>query len=268
MIIRLLNLRVLLGMLVCCLTAGAQGQALLCKKLTATGNAEYPPYLWRENAESPRLIGANALIFEAISERLGVPIELQYTGPWSRAQQEVRSGRIDLMAGAFITVPRQQWMDYVHPAFLDTTSVVWVRKGRPFSYSRREDLIPHEGITVINNSFGQAFDTFAEQSLVVSTVPSLRQAFKMLNLERVDYLLYEKNPAQAYANLWEIADQVEALQPPISSEGLFLTISHKSSCNNGALRGALARIVGELHADGSMQKALEQGHALWQSRQQ
>lgn len=242
-----------------------QAEALLCSKLTATGNAEYPPYLWRESTDSTRLMGANALIFDEISKRLGVPIDLQYTGPWSRAQQEVRSGRIDLMAGAFLTVPRQQWMDYVYPAFLQTNSVVWVRKGKGFAFTRREDLIPHEGITVINNSFGQSFDAFAAQSLVVSMVPSLRQAFKMLNLERVDYLLYEQNPAQAYAALWGFAEEVEALQPPVSSEGLFLTISHQSSCNNGALRGKLARIVGEMHADGFMAQALEQGHALWKS---
>lgn len=245
-------------------TVMAQDGTLFCSKLFATGNPEYPPYLWRDPENPKQLIGANAEIFSMISERLGIPIEVVYVGPWSRAQQEVRSGRIDLLAGAFLTMARIQYMDYVYPAFLDTTSVVWTRKEANVDYQRREDLIDQQGITVINNSFGQDFDHFAENNLIISTVPTLKQAFKMLNLGRVDYLLYEKNPALAYIREWGVADQAKVVGPPVSSEGLYLTISHKSSCNNGALRGRLAKITRDLVMDGSTQQALQKGLAMWQ----
>ncbi|MDX1450961.1 MAG: transporter substrate-binding domain-containing protein [Oleiphilaceae bacterium] len=245
----------------------AISDTLLCSKLSATGNAEYPPYLWRESDSSKRLLGANTIIFDEIAKRLGVEIDLQHTGPWSRAQQEVRSGRIDLLAGAFITIPRQQWMDYVYPAFLQTTSVVWVRSNHSKPYTRREDLIDQVGVTVINNSFGQSFDAFAQDNLQISTVANLQQAFSMLDLGRVDYLLYELNPAKAYTAQWGMSDEVNPLSPPISSEGLFLTVSHKSSCNNGTLRGRLAKIVGALVSEGFTEKALQQGLALWQQMQ-
>lgn len=242
--------------------------ALFCSKMQASGNPEYPPYLWQDPDEPSRLIGASEMIMQQIGERLGLEIELLYRGPWSRVQQEVKVGRTDMIAGAFLTKPRLQYMDYISPAFLTTSSVVWANKSRPFKYQRREDLIDLRGVTVIHNSFGQDFDQFAEDNLVINTVASLEQGFKMLSLGRVDYLLYEKNPAQAYAVKWGVLNGAEALAPVISSEGLYLTLSHKSSCNNGSLRGRLTEIVADLVQDGSVDVALEKGMALWRKQAQ
>ncbi|WP_165679102.1 substrate-binding periplasmic protein, partial [Metapseudomonas otitidis] len=89
-----------------------------CEHLVATGNPEYPPYLWRDPHNPKLLIGANADLLHRIGDEIGVKIDVLYTGPWSRAQDEVRTGRIDLIAGAFLTLPRLETMDYIHPAFL------------------------------------------------------------------------------------------------------------------------------------------------------
>ena len=172
-----------------------------CTKLTATGNPEYPPYLFREGLESKKLVGANTEIINLIAKKLGVEV--------------------------------------------------------------KEDLAKYKGITVINNSFGQDFDEFAKRSLEIVTVPKLRQAFRVLNAERADYLLYERSPAEAYANIWGIGDSVESLGQPISSEGLYFTLSHKSECNTGELRGKLTKAVREIIDQGLADKALTQGHALW-----
>lgn len=245
----------------------AEEVTLKCSSLTATGNSEYPPYLWRESAENNVLLGANRIIMDEIGRRIGVPIELRHTGSWARAQHEVKTGRIDLMAGAFFTIPRIQWMDYVYPAFLDTTSTVWKKQGTELAYQKREDLKPLKGVTVINNSFGQEFDAYAEQELTISKVASLELAFKILSHGRTDYVLYEKNPGLAYAGMLGMADSIEAVEPPISSEGLYLTVSHQSSCNDGALRGLLTKTVRDMTADGFMQKALQQGLKDWQDFQ-
>ena len=235
-----------------------------CEKLRATGNPEYPPYLFRENDGNSALVGANAEIMRLIAEKLGVEIDVSYTGPWSRAQKEVKQGRFDLLAGAFFTVPRAQYMDYIYPPFLTTKSVVWMNKAKPFDYQRREDLIGHTGTTVIHNSFGEEFDEFAKASLNLNGVAGLRQAFDMLVLGRVDYLLYENSPAQAYSITWGVNDKVIVVGEEISAEGLYLTVSHRSICNTGALRGKLTKALRELTESGEAQKALEHGLALWQ----
>lgn len=234
-----------------------------CDVLTATGNAEYPPYLWRAGDGSKDLLGANRLIMDELSKRIGVEIQLQDVGSWARAQDMLRAGRIDLMAGAFYTIPRNQYMDYVFPAFLDTNSVVWRYKGSDFRYAKRSDLVGRSGVTVINNSFGQEFDEYAKSNLNLQYVASLKQAFMMVKRSRAEYALYEQHPGLAYADLLGFAEDLEALEPAISSEGLYLTVSHKSACNTGALRGRLAKAVRDMEADGFMDKALKTSLTDW-----
>src|SRR5690606_29052947 len=121
---KMLSLK-LLGLMLLVTLPGLSSAAGKCERLVATGNPEYPPYLWRDPQSPQYLIGANADLLTLIGEGLGLKIEILYTGPWSRAQDEVRTGRVDLLAGAFLTLPRLEYMDYVHPAFFNTPSVVW-----------------------------------------------------------------------------------------------------------------------------------------------
>lgn len=238
-----------------------------CERLVATGNPEYPPYLWRDPQNPQKLIGANADLLQQIGEQIGVEIEVMHTGPWSRAQDEVRTGRVDLLAGAFLTLPRLESMDYVHPAFYITPSMVWVRKGQEFPYSGWEDLRGRVGGTLVNNSFGQQFDAFAKANLTLESVPSLTQAFQKLLLGRTEYVLYERYPGVALANTLGLMEDLQALEPPISSEGLFLTLSHNSACNDPWLRGQLAKKMTELTATGLPETLLQRNLERWKSQQ-
>lgn len=245
--------------------AVAQGK---CERLVATGNPEYPPYLWRDPQNPQQLIGANADLLKLIAEDLGLKVEVLYTGPWSRAQEEVRSGRVDLIAGAFLTLPRLETMDYIHPAFYQTPSVVWMRRGMGFPYVSWEDLRGHTGGTLVDNSFGQTFDTFAKANLSLEQVPSLTQAFQKLLLGRTDYVLYERYPGLALAGSLGMQEDLDILEPPISSENLYLTLSHNSACNEPWLRGQLAKKMTELVAAGTPQSLLERNLERWKIQQQ
>lgn len=238
-----------------------------CERLVATGNPEYPPYLWRDPAQPDRLIGANADLLEQIGKSIGVNIRVIYTGSWARAQEEARLGRVDLIAGAFLTPQRLESMDYIHPAFLATDSVVWVRKDAVIPYASRDDLKGLKGGTLVNNSFGQDFDAFAKQQLTLEEVPSLTQAFQKLMLKRSDYVLYEHYPGLAVADTLGLADDLQPLEPPVSSEGLYLTLAHNSACNDPWLRGQLAKKMTELTAAGVPQRLLQDNLARWKAQQ-
>lgn len=238
-----------------------------CEQLVATGNPEYPPYLWRDPVHPERLIGANADLLEQVGKSIGVNIRVLYTGSWARAQEEARLGRVDLLAGAFLTPERLESMDYIHPAFLTTQSVVWVRKDAQFPYASRDDLKGLKGGTLVNNSFGQDFDAFAEQQLTLEEVPSLTQAFQKLMLKRSDYVLYEHYPGLAVADTLGLADDLQPLEPSVSSEGLYLTLAHNSACNDPWLRGQLAKKMTELSAAGVPQHLLQDNLARWKAQQ-
>ncbi|WCN08424.1 substrate-binding periplasmic protein [Marinomonas mediterranea] len=238
-------------------------ETVSCTSLTATGNSEYPPFLWRESGHNNKLLGANVIILEEIGRRTKLNIEVVHVGPWSRAQSEVKAGRVDLMAGAFYTNERSEYMDYFSPTMLHTTSVVWQNVNQKFEYNKKEDLVGHWGVTVINNSFGQSFDAFARENLNILSVASLSQAIKMLEAGRVDYALYEQNPGQAYATMMKVQDRITARQPAISSEGLFLTISKKSECNTFEIRQKIALALRNMKREGFNDKALARGLANW-----
>lgn len=259
--------RLLLPLFCLLLIPGFASAAGKCERLVATGNPEYPPYLWRDPKNPQQLIGANADLLQHLAKELGVVVDIIYTGPWSRAQDEVRTGRVDLIAGAFLTLPRLETMDYVHPAFYITPSVVWVHRGAEFPYAGWDDLRSRTGDTLVNNSFGQQFDAYAKSQLTLEGVSSLTQAFQKLLLGRTDYVLYERYPGQALADSLGLQDDLLVLDPPISSEGLHLTVSHNSACNDAWLRGRLAKAMNEALAADLPSILLERNVQRWKDQQ-
>lgn len=237
-----------------------------CKKLIATGNPEYPPFLWRDPDDETHLIGANAELMQWLSKELGIPVEVKYIGPWGRVQEEARQGRVDLLAGAFFTLPRLDYMDYFYPAFRETRTVIWVRKDSSLTYKKWSDLAGKRGITVINNSFGEDFDRYAKESLKVATVPGLEQALTLLSLSRADYLIYEEDPGLAYIAKMDIRN-LKPLLPPVTNENLYLTISHKSPCNTPELRGKIAKALYKLDKQNLMNKLISSNIQLWRKQQ-
>lgn len=245
-----------------CASVSASLHASECASLSATGNPEYPPFLWQSQA-GHHLNGAVSHLLQRLSEKIQTPITTQYVGPWSRSQQEVRSGRVDLMAGAFYTSERADYMEYFSPAMMFTRSVVWQAVDHSFSYHQPSDLVGRWGVTVINNSFGEQFDDYARDHLNLLKVASLEQAFNMLTAGRADYVLYERGPGMAYAEHLGILDKVSAVEPSISSEGLFLAISKLSPCNTPEFKNRISIALSELVAQSVPQEAMLDGMADW-----
>ena len=69
------------------------------------------------------------------------------------------------------------------------------------------------------------------------------------------------------ANTLGLMEDLQALEPPISSEGLFLTLSHNSACNDPWLRGQLAKKMTELTATGLPETLLQRNLERWKSQQ-
>ncbi|GAA3936442.1 transporter substrate-binding domain-containing protein [Litoribacillus peritrichatus] len=233
-----------------------------CTVIKASGNAEYPPYLWRNADNKSQLTGAISFLIDDLSTALEIPIELKYHGPWGRVQAKTAHGELDMVSGAFFTKPRTEYMDYIYPKFLGTNTAVWVNESKPINFKIWEDLMPHQGITVVDNSFGQEFDEYAKKFLTIDEVGSLSQGIGMLSLKRIDYLIYEENPGLAYIKQLDIQGIV-ALPNKVTSQALFLTISRKSPCNTSALKDAIRNLLIKLTEEGRMELYLERALSLW-----
>ena len=245
--------------------ASAPTSTSTCQKLVATGNPEYSPYLWRDAQDDSKLIGANADLMQLLSKEIGIPIEVKYAGPWSRVQELARTGKVDLIAGAFFTSARLDYMDYFYPAFRSTRTVIWTTSANTFPYRTWSDLRQRKGLTVLNSSVGEEFDAYAKKSLSIASVATLEQALQMLVLARTDYLIYEEDPGLAFAAKLNITG-LKTAPVAVSTENLHLTLSHKSECNTGELRGRIAKAVLKLTKDNVMKALVETNIALWRKQ--
>jgi len=233
-----------------------------CPVIKASGNAEYPPYLWRDAEDPSQLTGAIRFLIDDLSLAMGVPIELRYHGSWGRVQAKTAEGQVDMISGAFFTKPRTEYMDYIYPKFQGTKTSVWVNSNKPFEFKVWDDLKAHKGITVVANSFGQEFDEYKKKYLDIEEVGSLNQGLGMLSLGRIDYLIYEENPGLAYMRKSNIKD-VETLPTEVTSQALFLTVSKKSVCNTPKLKDALRDLLIRFDQEQRMALYLERALSLW-----
>ncbi|MBU2709762.1 substrate-binding periplasmic protein [Zooshikella harenae] len=235
-----------------------------CKTLTASGNSEYPPLLWRDRENPKALLGLSVEVLSEALKSKQIKLKARYVGPWSRAQALAKSGDIDLLAGAFKTAERLQYMDYIEPPLLEVPSVLFVQHGQRFPFTTWEHLKNKHGATLINNSFGEKFDRFAAEHLQIYGVRSVKLAFNLLLAERTDYVLYELYPGLAYAREMAIEHKIEYLQKPVNAEGLYFTIAKRSPCNTPELKSFIRKTVIQFRQSGEQQNLLNKYLSLWQ----
>ncbi|MBP8184961.1 MAG: transporter substrate-binding domain-containing protein [Pseudomonas sp.] len=87
-----------------------------CERLVASADMQSPPYLWPDPQRPGKFLGAHVDLVKQLSSELQLPIKLLDSGSWFAAQQDVQSGRVDLLLGAFLDLPGNQQFDYLPPA--------------------------------------------------------------------------------------------------------------------------------------------------------
>lgn len=235
----------------------------VCERIVVTGNPDYPPLLWGKPDDAARLTGAAVELLEKALEPSGIHVDALHVGSWDQAQQEVRSGRVDMLAGVFLTPERMGEMDYIYPPYMEIPSVVFVRRGAAFPYSGWEDLRGKQGSALAGTSFGAAFDAFARDHLEVAAAGNIDQALEQLLSGDVDYLIHERHQGQALAAQRNVLDQLDMLEGSLINEQLYYSISHHSACNSPALRAALAKGMYQMVRQGEPRRLLDKYREIW-----
>ncbi|MDZ4326519.1 MAG: transporter substrate-binding domain-containing protein [Pseudomonas sp.] len=262
---RVFGWSVLLGLTVLPTLSVAAGK---CERLVVTGSPDAPPYLWQDPQNPKHLIGASADLLQHVAGELGIKVELLYAGKRSQALDEVRSGRMDMLADAPLTVSELETLDYIHPPLLENDYLVWTRKDSPLVYNEAQDLHGHPGAVSEKFRMTTAFGTFAEQQLTLIRTPNLTQALQKLLLGEVEFVLAGRYSGMAAAQALSMANDLVARPQPVDKPGLYLAVSHNSACNDPWLRGQLAKKMTELPASGLTEAALQRNIERWKAQQQ
>jgi ABC-type amino acid transport substrate-binding protein len=237
-----------------------------CERLVVTGSPDAPPYLWQDPQNPKHLIGASADLLQHVAGELGLKVELLYAGKRAQALEEVRSGRMDMLADATLTVSELETLDYIHPALLENDYLVWTRKDSTLVYNQAQDLHGHPGAVSEKARMTPPFSTFAGQQLTLERTSSLTQALQKLLLGEVEFVLAGRYSGMATAQSLGMAADLIARPQPVDKPGLYLAISHDSACNDPWLRGQLAKKMTELPASGLTEAVLLRNIERWKAQ--
>lgn len=245
-----------------CLAAGS------CERLVATASPDAPPYAWRDPADPRKLIGASVDVLASVAAQLGVKIDVLYAGRRSQALEEVRSGRMDILADAVLTEADLEHLDYVHPALAFNDYLVWSRQGSTITYSTLADLPGHRGVMSAKARPTPAFAAFAAEHLALQPAENLTHTLESLAQGRADYAIAPRYAGAAAVAALGLDGRVVASEVAVDRPGIYLAIAQDSACNDGWLRGQLAKKMTELAASGGIQPILQRNAERWKQQQQ
>lgn len=233
-----------------------------CTKITATGHRYYPVIAYKDG---DNIVGAAPTLVETIAKQLNVSLESKYMGTWEEAQAAARDGKADMIFGIYYNDERATYLDYVKPAFMFDEVVVFVAKGKGFTYKDENDLIGKKGATNQGESYGNDFDAFIKDKLTVARTDGIDAAFKDLLAGKADYLIAGYYSGLAEAAKAGVKDQVEPLSPAILEAEMFVAFSKKSPCRS--LAPGFSQGITEMTTNGSFDTMLQDATSAWEAAQ-
>jgi polar amino acid transport system substrate-binding protein len=243
------------------LTAVLSGQVYAsdCQKIVITSDPDYPPISWRDRSNPEKIIGVAIELIETAFRELGIVVESRYVGPWKRTLKIAKDGKVDMIAGLYLTEERKLSFDYVFPPCMSDPTVVFVMKGETFSFKKWEDLVGLTGGARLGDSYGEKFDTFAKDHLKLERVVGFEQLYKKLKARRNRYMLYGLYPGLVQAEELGVRENLEYLSNFIISEGIYIAFSKQSSCTiyNEFLGKKLQEYIDASLPEALMEKYLE-----------
>lgn len=193
--------------------------------LIASGHPNYPPFSWQRGEQ---IVGVGVELTEMIFNDLGIEVIFPVRGNWKRVQNGAAKGGIDLIVGIDKTWERTQYLAYPEQPYLDDMSVVWVRKGREFTFDKWGDLIGKRGTALLGESYGKDFDDFIARHLQMDWVSTPLQNLKKLEAGRSDYYPFSLYGGTLQLKRYGFEDRIRYLPNVIAKQGVYIAVSKKS----------------------------------------
>jgi ABC-type amino acid transport substrate-binding protein len=239
-----------------------------CDRLVVTGSPDAPPYLWRDPQDPAHLMGANADLLKEAAGQMGVKLEFLFAGKRSQALEEVRIGRMDLLADTPLKSSELESLDFIHPPIAQNEIMVWTRTGRTEPFNSLADLQGHPGAISEKTRVTSGFENAIKDHLSLEKQPNLTQAFQKLMLGQVEFVLAGRYAGMALTQTLGMSKDLLAQPLPLDRPGLYLALSFNSACNDPWLRGQLAKKMTELAASGRSNEAVTRNLELWKAQLQ
>ena len=234
-----------------------------CESLVVTGSPDAPPYLWRDPQDPKRLMGANADLLTHVAGELGIKVRFLYGGKRSQALEEVRTGRMDMLADAPLSTAQLESLDYIDPPIVQNDIMVWTRRDHAVPFNALSELHGHPGVMSEKTRLTPPFEEAAKQHLTLLRLPGLTAAFQKLALGEADYVLAGRYAGMVMVQTLGLSSDLIAQPEPVDTPGFYLALSVNSACNDPWLRGQLAKKMTESAASGLAGEVIKHNLELW-----
>ena len=254
---RLRLFRAGLGLVLLWLAAGTA--AAQCTRVVFSANPDYPPYHW---AEGDRIVGASVALTGRILDQLGVAWEARHIGPWPRVLKSAEHGQIDLVVSLKPTPERDAYLVFTRSPAFPNPMAVFAAKARPVPFDSPQDLVGRRGGRTAGDRFGDAFDRFAEQSLMLEDADSLGVNFQKLAAGRIDYVVTGLYTGRAQLLRSGLSERILPLPRPVNEGFIHHGFSRRSPC--AALLDAVDARLAAARREGLDSRLLEEALQQWQ----
>jgi len=208
---------------------------------------EFPPYQYEANG------GADGIVVRILTEaftELDKDITIEVL-PWKRALYSVETGDADAIFTAYKTPERETFLDYSQTVLMPQVVSVWVKKGSDIGYDGTLESMSNTSIGLVDGiSYGTKVDEAIKNGVLTNLdyAPESANNIQKLLGGRIDAVIMNKYGAMHHASQLASLDEVEELQPEISSVPSYIAFSKAN--NLAGLRDDL---------DGVLQKMIENG---------
>ncbi|MFT5760125.1 MAG: polar amino acid transport system substrate-binding protein [Alteromonadaceae bacterium] len=227
--------------------------------LIASGHNEYPPFMWKEGK---KIVGVGAELTSIIFGELGIKVNSIYIGPWKRLQKNAKTGEIDLILGIYKNEERLKYLIYPAESYTSDPVVIFVVKGKSFPFTQWKDLMGKQGGAIIGDSFGQKFDSYAESNLDIYKVKQIKQAFEMMTLGRLEYVICGLYTGRIHMIEMGLKNEIEYLSKPVVTPLAYQAFSKESKFIRHI--PYFNKRIAELKVDGTIGKLIEKHMAYWE----
>ncbi|MDD0843058.1 substrate-binding periplasmic protein [Pseudomonas sp. Gutcm_11s] len=206
----------------------------------------WPPF--RMQGSGGKLEGLDIDLLDELQRRTGLRFEVRLL-PWARALEEMRLGQADLMTGLARTAEREQFIDYLEPAYHACAPRLYGAPERAAAIRQYAELDGLRIGYVLRSAYFEPFDS--DTSLIKIGVKNEEQLLQMQLRGRVELMIGTDCQVDFQLRDPALASQLTKLayQPPVQTR-LYVGLSRASA--RKAERQVLARALQQLLQEGRM----------------
>ena len=223
------------------------------KKITAV-TEPWLPYM------GPKLIDKGFLpqVLEAAFSRVGYSVEVEFKA-WEDALNDVKTGKKDILCGAYYAAEREQYLAYSQP-IAEAQDVLFMKANKKISYTQLSDLKPYKIGVVSGAVHGKEFD--AANFLIKEAVSQRDQNIRKLLVDKIDLMAGPRDVINYIVkrDFPLFVDKIVVVDPPLSTNKIYFCFSKKVDGYQNLL-AAFSEGLAQIKNDGTYE-SLAQKHGI------